>query len=245
MKISIVIPALNEERAIKAVLDQIPVSALNDSGYEVEKLVVDNGSTDNTVAIAKKSGAIVVHESRRGYGNAYKAGFEKADGDIIVTGDADMTYPFDALPRLLSIFEKDNIDFMTTNRLATLKPGVMTKTHIFGNWVLSMVTRVLFKWPFRDSQSGMWIFKRSLWQDMNLVSFGMPFSQEIKIEAFISGCRCTEVPIDYRARIGEVKLSTYGDGLRNITHLFTKYFKTLHRETVQMHRIITESKKAF
>ncbi len=245
MKITIVIPALNEEKAIADVLNQVPVDDLNEMGYEVEKIVVDNGSTDNTVSIAKENGAFVVYQPERGYGNAYKEGFLHASGDIIVTGDADMTYPFDELPKLMEIFERENIDFMTTDRLTTLESGVMTKTHVFGNWGLTLVTKILFNWPFKDSQSGMWIFKRSIWQSLDVTSNGMQFSQEIKIEAFIKGYRCTEVPVTYRARVGDVKLSTFKDGIINISHLFLKYFKTLRNNTSLIKRVITEARKVY
>lgn len=245
MKISVVIPALNEEAAIGAVLDQIPVTELNALGYEVEKLVADNGSTDNTVAIAKARGAVVVHQSLRGYGNAYQAGFAAVTGDIIATGDADMTYPFDKLPELITTLERENIDFMTTDRLTTLDREAMSYTHMFGNWVLSLVTRTLFSWPFKDSQSGMWIFRQSIWPTLDATEPGMPFSQEIKVEAYLKGHRCTEVPITYRARVGEVKLAAFRDGVRNITHLFRKYLKTIRDDTVLISRIVTESRKVY
>lgn len=243
MKITVIMPALNEEKAISAVLDLVPEKELNKMGYEVEKLVVDNGSVDNTAYIAKKKGAVVVNEPRRGYGNAYKKGFASATGDIIVTGDADMTYPFDELPKLISIFEREKIDFMNTDRLSTLKKGVMAKTNIFGNLVLSVVTKLLFKWPFKDSQSGMWIFKKSILSTLNLNSSGMAFSQEIKIDAFVAGYRCTEIPVTYRARIGKVKLSTFKDGFYNLFHLFKKSFEILNINTVLMKRVITEAHK--
>ena len=73
-----------------------------------------------------------------------------------------------------------------------------------------------------DSWSGMWIFKRSIWPKLNVKSSGMPFSQELKIEAYRNGFKCTEVPIVYRARVGEVKLNTFKDGLSSIFHLLNK-----------------------
>ena len=82
-KISFVIPALNEEAGIGLVLGEIPVSKLNKQGYEVEVIVVDNASTDRTAEIAREHGARVVYEANRGYGNAYKAGFPRARGDIV------------------------------------------------------------------------------------------------------------------------------------------------------------------
>lgn len=222
MKLSVVIPALNEEEGIAAVIAQVPVATLKEFGYETEVIVVDNASTDRTAAIASAAGARVVYQPKRGYGNAYKAGFESATGDIIATGDADMTYPFDMLPDLLKTLRGNDIDFLNTNRLATLSKEAMTPSHVFGNWALSLVTRVLFWWPYNDSQSGMWIFKRNIWEHLDVRSPGMPFSQEIKIEAYMKGFNCAETPIEYRPRVGEVKLNTMKDGIRNITQLFIK-----------------------
>jgi glycosyltransferase involved in cell wall biosynthesis len=223
-KVSVVIPALNEEKAIEAVIKQIPVEALEDMGYETEIIVVDNGSTDRTAEIARGHGVTVVFQPIRGYGNAYKAGFDGATGDIIVTGDADMTYPFDAMPELLSKLHKDEIDFLNTDRLSNLNPEAMTRSHVFGNWLLSMTTKILFRWPYRDSQSGMWVFRREIWQHLDVRSDGMPFSQELKIEAYTKGFKCAEVPIEYRVRTGEVKLCTVGDGVGNIKQLIKKRF---------------------
>jgi hypothetical protein len=150
----------------------------------------------------------------RGYGNAYRAGFAYATGDVVATGDADLTYPFADLPEILTLMEQRDLEFITTDRLSGLRDGVMTWSHVFGNWLLSRVTKALFRWPYKDSQSGMWIFKSYVWHALDVQSSGMPFSQEVKIEAFIKGFRCTELPIDYRARAGETKL--------NIAQLFKK-----------------------
>ncbi|OGM10687.1 hypothetical protein A2Z22_05265 [Candidatus Woesebacteria bacterium RBG_16_34_12] len=158
----------------------------------------------------------------RGYGNAYKAGFANASGDVIATGDADLTYPFDVLPEILLRMERENLDFINTDRLATLDKAVMTPSHQFGNSVLSFITKFLFNCPFNDSQSGMWIFKRSIWKELTVASSGMPFSQELKIEVYIRGFKCAEIPIIYRARAGKEKLNTIKDGWGNITHLFKK-----------------------
>src|SRR5215468_7485838 len=100
-KITVVIAALNEERGIGLVLNEIPVNTLIDMGYETEVIVIDNGSKDKTCYIAKQHGATVIIQPVRGYGNAYKAGFANASGDIIATGDADLTYPFEDLPEII------------------------------------------------------------------------------------------------------------------------------------------------
>ena len=222
--LSIVIPTLNEEQGIAPVLSELPTKELLAMGYESEILVIDNGSTDRTVSLARKYGANVIIQPIRGYGNAYKAGFANASGDIIVTGDADLTYPFSTIPSIIQKMEEQQVDFVNTNRLIGINPQVMTRSHMFGNWVLTRISQFLFGIPFADSQSGMWIFKRFIWDKLNVESSGMAFSQEIKIEAFIRGFRCSEVPIEYRMRAGKEKLNTLHDGAKVFLSLFYKRF---------------------
>jgi glycosyltransferase involved in cell wall biosynthesis len=221
MKLTFVIPAFNEEAGIGPTLDSIPTDKLWAAGYEVEKLVVDNRSTDRTAHIAFRHGARVISQPMRGYGNAYQAGFAAANGDIIISGDADMTYPFDAVPAILRKFIRDDLDFLTTDRLTTLNPAAMSWSHIVGNYILSFIMHFLFGAPFKDSQSGMWIFKRSIWPSLDTRHPGMPFSQEIKVDAYTMGFRCAEVPIEYRQRMGKEKLSII-DAWRTLSELFKK-----------------------
>lgn len=221
-KISIVIPALNEEQGIGPVLQEIPISTLNQMGHETEILVIDNGSTDRTAQIAREHGAIVIVQPIRGYGNAYHAGFANASGDIIATGDADLTYPFSILPQIIKKMEEENLEFVNTDRLTYLDNAAMSFSHQVGNWMLTHAIKMLFRWPFKDSQSGMWVFKREIWPNLDVRSSGMPFSQELKIEAYIRGFNCAEVPILYRTRVGKEKLHTIKDGIGNIFHLFLK-----------------------
>jgi glycosyltransferase involved in cell wall biosynthesis len=226
-KISVIIPAYNEEEGIGHAIKLIPVTELAQKGYETEVIVVDNASSDRTGDIARAQGARVILQPIRGYGSAYQAGFAHATGDIIVTGDADVTYPFDAIPALIETLETNQLDFLNTDRLSFLEGDGMRANRVFGNWVLSLVTKVLFGWPFVDSQSGMWVFRRSILNSLVVTSRGMPFSQEIKVEAYTRGFRCGEVPIQYRQRVGEVKLNPVRDGIRNILHLFVKRFALL------------------
>src|SRR5690242_14082330 len=128
-RISIVIPALNEEQGIGPVLREIPIQALRDLGYETEVLVIDNGSSDSTGRIAREHGATVMIQPIRGYGNAYKAGFANASGDIIATGDADLTYPFHILPEVITQLEQDHLDFINTDRLTSLQQEAMSSSH--------------------------------------------------------------------------------------------------------------------
>jgi glycosyltransferase involved in cell wall biosynthesis len=216
---SIVIAALNEEENIPRVLATIPRDELARAGCGVEVIVVDNASVDRTGEVAAAFGATVILQPARGYGNAYHAGFAAARGDVIATGDADCTYPFDALPGLLDHLATGGYDFLSTNRLGRENRHSMKRSHAVGNSVLTAVSRGFFRAPFRDSQSGMWIFRRMIWRHLDVRSGGMQFSQEIKNEAYLKGFRCDEVPIEYRPRGGTVKLNAFQDGTRNLLQL--------------------------
>lgn len=223
--LSLVIPAMDEEQGIGAVLDEVPRDALGQRGWDVEVLVVDGESKDRTREIAAKKGARVIVEPRRGYGRAYKTGFKLARGDVIATADADLTYPIEDLPGLLEVLDRERLDFITTDRFGELDQGAMRGLHKVGNSMLSLAARLLFWRAIRDSQSGMWVFRRAALDHLTLTADGMSFSEEIKIEAFRSpDLRCKEVPIRYRVRVGEVKLDSWGDGMENLFFLLRKRF---------------------
>lgn len=223
--LSIVIPALNEASNLPSVLASVPVDELAAGGWGTEVVVVDNGSTDGTAEVARSLGARVVLQPKRGYGNAYLAGFEAASGTVIATGDADCTYPFDALPELLRTLVEQDVEFMTTDRLRRANRPAMKPTHSIANHALSALSRRLFHNGLRDSQSGMWIFRRYVWHGLDVRSEGMAFSQEIKNAATVAGYRFLEVPIEYRKRAGEVKLNALPDGMANLRQLFEHRFR--------------------
>jgi len=211
-----VIPCLNEEEGVRRVLEDLP-------SFVDEVIVVDNGSTDKTAVVAKESGAFVISELSRGYGRAYKTGFARATGDIIVTLDGDHSYPPDALSYLIEAFIQSRVSFLSASRLPTLTPDAMSFKHKVGNRVLSLIMSVLFLRWINDSQSGMWIFRREALKRMRLTSDGMAFSEEIKIEAILHpeiGFR--EMFINYSQRVGEIKLRPWRDGWTNLVFLFRK-----------------------
>ena len=225
-RVSVIIPTMNEEKSIGEVLDAVNI-ALKGADYEV--LVVDTNSKDRTREIAAEKGAMVIDEPRRGYGRAYKTGFEKATGDYIVTLDADCTYPAEAIPDLIKTLEDEGLDFISCERMSRMEKGAMTAGHRLGNWVLRLVMNLLFRMRFKDSQTGMWVFRRSILPSLNLTSDGMALSEEIKIEAHTRGFRVKEVPIVYRPRKGEVKLNSWRDGTANLKFLFWKRFRGMKR----------------
>jgi glycosyltransferase involved in cell wall biosynthesis len=218
----VVIPTMNEEESIGEVLDSI-IEALEPSEFEFEMMIVDTDSRDRTREIARSKGARIIDEPRRGYGRAYKTGFERAEGDIIATLDADCTYPSEEIPSLCRTLLSEKLDFITTNRFARLEEGAMSSSHRFGNRLLTSTLNILFGLRIKDSQSGMWVFRREALERLELTDDGMPLSEEIKIEAF-KKLRARELPITYRRRKGEVKLSSWKDGRRNLMFLWKKRF---------------------
>lgn len=210
---------MNEEESIGRVIDAIPRGEA-----AIEILVVDTNSKDRTKEIARGKGAKVIDEPRRGYGRAYKTGFANASGEVIITLDGDLTYPAERVVEFANMLMDKGLDFITCNRLSLLEPGVMSRKHRLGNWILTKTANLLFGLRLKDSQSGMWIFRREILDKMELMSDGMPLSEEIKVEAWRKGFRTKEIPIEYRARKGEVKLSTWKDGYNNLKFLFSKRF---------------------
>ena len=189
-------------------------------------IVVDNGSTDRTPEVAHSCGAEVIREDVRGYGRAYKTGFSKASGDIIVTLDGDHSYPPDAISYLIEAFLHLEVDFLNASRFPVRDRQAMSFKHKVGNLILSLATSLLyFRWV-RDSQSGMWVFRRSILKEMVLESDGMAFSEEIKIEALRNRkIRFEEISIQYSSRLGEIKLNPWRDGMQNLWFLLRKRFR--------------------
>ncbi len=217
-RITVVIPCLNEERGIVQVLARIP-------SFVDEVIVVDNNSTDRTAELAVKHGARVIHEEVRGYGRAYKTGLLQSRGDIIVTLDGDHSYPPDAISYLLEAFLRSEVRFLSASRFPLKNRHAMSPKHWFGNKFLSLAMSVLYFRRIRDSQSGMWIFERTCLEEMNLVSDGMAFSEEIKIEAIVrKRIGFKEIYVDYSTRMGEKKLQPWRDGFRNLWFLLRKRF---------------------
>jgi glycosyltransferase involved in cell wall biosynthesis len=218
LRISVVIPCFNEERGIGAVLRRMPE-------YVDVVIVVDNNSADGTARIAQELGARVVHETRKGYGSAYQAGLPQAKGDIIATLDGDGTYPATEIAPIIDWMLARQVDFVSASRFPLQKPEAMRRRNWLGNMILTWTTRLLWLTRMRDSQSGMWIFRREMLRSLRLTSLGMPFSEEIKIEAMTQRrYRFAEYPIVYEERIGESKLFPFRNGLENLLFLFKLRF---------------------
>ena len=211
--VSVVIPCFNEEEGIASVIDALPPSI-------DEVVVVDNNSTDRTAEVAEGRGARVVFEKRKGYGAAYKAGLPAVTGEITVTMDGDGTYPMEQIEESIDYMLENGLDFVSASRFPLKNPSAMN----FSN-LLTFASFLLFMKGIKDSQSGMWIYKSSVYPLLDPKSDGMPFSEEIKIAAIRHpDVKFDECHIDYHPRIGEVKLDKWRDGIRNLIYLIKLRF---------------------
>lgn len=217
-RITVITPCLNEEQGIQEVLRRMPA-------FVDEVIVVDNNSTDRTSEVAAQLGAKVIREEVRGYGRSYKRGFAAATGDVIVTLDGDHSYPVDAISYLLEAFRHLEVDFLNASRFPVRDKRAMSLKHKIGNLILSLAMSLLYLRWVRDSQSGMWVLRRSILPLMKLESDGMAFSEEIKIEALKHPrIRFGEISIQYSSRLGEIKLNPWRDGFYNLWFLLRKRF---------------------
>ena len=139
--------------------------------------------------------------------------------------DGDGTYPVEENSPIDPDLENEQLDFISACRFPLQNPKNMDPVSKFGNWVLTTLTDILFRYRLRDSQSGMWVFRRACLKKLKLESTGMPFSEEIKIEAIRRKLKFKEVHIPYYERYGEKKIKKFRDGLKNILFLFYLRFR--------------------
>ena len=215
-EISVVIPCLNEEEAVGKVVDQA-LEGIRRSGRTGEVIVVDNASTDRSAEVAAEHGATVVREERPGYGSAYLAGLAVAQGDFIVMGDADETYPMqDLAPFVERLAEGDDL-VMGSRFEGTIHGEAMPwlNRHI-GNPILTGLLNVLFGVKISDAHCGMRAVRKDALPTLDLHSTGMEFASEMVFKAFRRKLRVSEIPIDYYPRVGESKLNRFGDAWRHV-----------------------------
>jgi glycosyltransferase involved in cell wall biosynthesis len=228
LDVSVVIPCLNEAETIATCVRKAK-RAMERDGLVGEVLVVDNGSTDHSDLIAAGEGARVLNERRRGYGNAYMAGFAAARGRYIVMADGDDTYDFDLVGHFVRPLEA-GADLVMGSRLkGRIHKGAMPALHRYvGNPVLTGILNLFYGSGVSDAHCGMRALRRDALERMDLRMPGMEFASEMVIRASKAGLRIEEIPIEYHPRVGESKLKSFRDGWRHLrfllvhspTHLF-------------------------
>jgi len=217
--ISIVMPCLNEALTVETCVRKA-LGWLERSGSAGEVLVVDNGSSDGSPDLARRAGARVIAESRRGYGAALRRGFAEAKGDWLVMGDCDDTYDFSDLDDLVEPLAEGH-DLSVGNRFAGgIAPGAMTWSHRYiGTPAISLLLRMFTGLKVGDSQCGLRAFTRSALQRLELRTDGMELASEMILKAARRGLSVADVPVPYAERLGEAKLNTIRDGWRHLRFL--------------------------
>jgi len=223
VELSIVLPCLNEAETLGAVIDRAQ-RFLQAYGVPGEVIVADNGSTDESISIAERLGATVVHVQDRGYGAALMGGIKAARGQFVAMGDADQSYDFMSLMPFLEMLRSGSDLVMGNRFLGGIGRGAMPPLHRYlGNPVLSFAGRLFSGAPVGDFHCGLRAFRRDAILDLDLNSSGMEFASEMVVRAHLRKLRIDEVPTtlakDGRSR--PPHLRSWRDGWRHLKFLLT------------------------
>ncbi len=228
-RVTILLPAKNEEAAIGLTLRSIPRQTLKAAGFEVETIILDGKSRDATRDLAYEHGdTTVVFEEGQGKGQALKYVRRLIKSDYVIMMDGDGTYAADAIPRMLGPLAWGQADVVMGRR--NVRPGAMSGLHKVGNRFLSFVARVLYQRPCPDLCTGMWGFRGAALQAMPLRSRRFDLEAEMFALANRLGHRIEHVNMDYLPRKGASKLSTR-DGFSILWRLVQRRFTPLGQVT--------------
>jgi glycosyltransferase involved in cell wall biosynthesis len=221
-RVAVVIPCLNEAAAIADTVKSIPIAVIKGMGYETEILVVDNGSSDNTAGIARRTGARVVVEPNRGKGRAFRAGIAAVKADYIFMIDGDNTYPSTSMLQML-----DKCDCVTGSRLrGQASEHAMTGLNRAGNHMLSLMASLLCRRRVTDVCTGLWGFKANVVQELGLTANGFELEVQLFMKLAKAKHKHKEIPIAYRPRLSPSKLRVVKDGLKIGWTLIRESFST-------------------
>ena len=225
--ISFVLPCLNEEGTLGAVLQKIrQVCASDFADRRTEVIVSDNGSTDNSHTIAESYGARTLLCPQRGYGAALQHGIQAATGDIVIFADADGTYDASEAPGLVQELER-GFDLVVGSRLhGTIHKGAMPRLHRYlGTPALTFLLNLLYARHgnrILDCNSGFRCFRREAFHTWGVSSPGMEFASEMLIKALKAGAKVSNVPVslhpDSAGRVPHLK--RWRDGMRHLLQIF-------------------------
>jgi glycosyltransferase involved in cell wall biosynthesis len=223
LRLSVIIPVLNEERYIEAVMTHVLAVP-----YDTEVIVVDDGSTDGTPDILERfrerpDVRLIRHERRTGKGAAVRDGLAQATGDVVIIQDADGEYHPEDFPALLRPIRRGWADAVYGTRFSGTR-RVFLFSHRVGNWLVNAVANILYDATLTDLETGYKAIKREILQEMHLQSNDFRIEVEITAKLFRNKYRVYEVPISYAGRShAEGKKLTWVDGVRAFCALL--YFR--------------------
>jgi len=212
IEVSVVMPCLNEEKTVGICVRKAS-QALEKLGISGEVIVADNGSSDNSIEMARKEGARIVNQPIKGYGSVYLKGIEEAKGKFIIIGDSDDTYNFSEIGKFVEKL-RNGFEFVSGSRFkGHIAKGAMPWLHQYiGNPGLTWLIGFVFKARFSDVYCGFKAFTKEAYKKINPLSRGMEFCLELVIKSSLLNLKRAEIPITLDARQGESKLRTFLDG---------------------------------
>jgi glycosyltransferase involved in cell wall biosynthesis len=222
VRVSFLVPAYNEAATIGEVLERIAQLDL-----EPQVIVVDDGSTDETAAIAERAGALVIRQANRGKGAAIRVAIPHVESEIVVIQDADMEYDPTEVPSLIEPIVRGNADVVFGSRLSGGRPQrAYLFWHLVGNRFLSLLTGVLFNTTLSDMETGYKAFRADVLRSLDLRQDGIGIEPEITGELCKRHLRVYELPISYYGRtFAEGKKITWRDGFKAIWVLLAVRFR--------------------
>ncbi|MFC2067684.1 glycosyltransferase family 2 protein [Chloroflexota bacterium] len=212
--VCIILPALNEEVTIGKVIDEIPKLALEQEGYQVEVVVVNNNSSDRTSQIAQEHGARVINELARGKGRAVRTALESIKADFVFMLDADYTYPATYIPEMLKILQQDYPVVIGSRLRGQCEKGAISRLNIVGNLLLTLMANILYQTRISDLCTGYWGIRGEIIPKLKLRSDGFQLEAELFAQVAKRRYRLAEVPIYYRRRQTKAKLNQIIDGIK-------------------------------
>ena len=217
--IALVVPCYNEAITIGKVIKDFKKIIPN-----LFVVICDNNSTDQTTQVARKAGAMVLHEPLKGKGSAVRRLFRDVQADIYIMVDGDDTYNPADIPKMISTLQEECLDMVVGLRQATEK-SAYPMNHGWGNWIFNWVLRFFFNSKFRDIFSGYRVFSHRFVKSFPAITSGFDIETELCIHTLDLNLPTKEMPTSYQSRPeGSVsKLKTWSDGfliLRRMIFLF-------------------------
>lgn len=213
-KLSIVIPVYNEEATISSALESVLAAKV--PGWNMEIIVVDDGSSDGTGNVLtqwEKKVSVIRKQKNEGKGSALKLGFARATGDIILVQDADLEYSPKDYPTLLSPFENTHVDIVYGSRFLGSHLSTMF-VYELGNKFVTLITNILYNTNITDMETGFKVFRKEVIKDIDISSKQFDVEPELTAKVLKKGYQIYEVPISYFGRtFAEGKKLTWRDGV--------------------------------
>jgi len=226
MLVSIIIPVYNEELTVGNVIERVK-TIMQQTGLKYEVIVVDDYSADKSFMVAKKYGVRVYRlKMHLGKGYGLRAGFAKAEGDVIVTIDSDGSHRPEELPRLLTPILQNQADLVIGSRYLNQKDVAARKLNAFGVQIFNFLIQMLTGVAVTDSQSGYRAIKRAVLKNQQLKSGGYEIESEMLVKTTKEDFRVVEVPISFEQRTyGRSGVDPVNDGFKILLSILIAYLK--------------------